>query len=357
MSRSDPSFEGAAIGGGRRPRVLVVDDSAPSRAAIADVLEDGGCEVVGRAMDGSVALRLLEETNPDVITCDLEMPRMDGFTFLRILQKTRATPVIVITSDARPEAAIMALELGARDFVVKPWRPGEMRLLQSQLCSRVRALTAANLRVPTAWAVPTDVAMPSAVKAILLGASTGGPRALRDIVARLRQPPRLPVLIAQHMPARFTEAFADRLRKTSGLDVREARHGEIVSAGHIRVAPGGKHLSISSAGPEGLRLALTEPVPADRWVPSVDMLLKSGAQHLGAEVLGIVLTGMGKDGGDGAKALRDVNAPLWTESPLTAAIDGMPLAAAQSHGAAQRLPLDELAAVLARLLEPDGGNP
>lgn len=356
MSRIDYSTEGAPISSGARPRVLVVDDSAPSRAAIADVLEDGGCEVVGRAMDGSVALRLLEETNPDVITCDLEMPRMDGFTFLRILQKTRATPVIVITSDARPEAAIMALELGARDFVVKPSRPGEMRMLQSQLVTRVRALTAASNRATPTWGVPVDVSLPAGVRAVLLGASTGGPRALRDIVARLRQPPRLPVLIAQHMPARFTEAFADRLCKTSGLDVREARHGDVVTAGQIRVAPGGKHMGISSFGPQGLQLALSEPVPADRWVPSVDVLLRTGAAHLGADVLGIVLTGMGKDGGDGAKALRDVNAPLWTESPLTAAIDGMPLAASQSHGAAQRLPLDELAAMLARLLDPDGNG-
>ena len=354
MTRSDLSLEGTPIG--VRPRVLVVDDSAPSRAAIADVLEDGGCEVVGRAMDGSVALRLLEETNPDVITCDLEMPRMDGCTLLRILQKARATPVIVITSDARPEAAIMALELGARDFVVKPSRPGEMRLLQSQLVSRVKALTSATQKAPASWAMPADVALPTSVRAVLLGASTGGPRALRDIVARLRHPPRLPMLIAQHMPARFTEAFADRLRKTSGLDVREARHGEVVGPGQIRVAPGGRHLAIGSVGADGLRLVLTDPVPADRWVPSVDILLKSGAAMLGAEVLGIVLTGMGKDGGDGARVLRDVNAPLWTESPLTAAIDGMPLAASQAHGAAQRLPLDELAAMLARLLEPDGGS-
>jgi two-component system chemotaxis response regulator CheB len=231
-----------------------------------------------------------------------------------------------------------------------------MRMLQSQLVTRVRALTAASNRAPPTWGAPAEVSLPVGVRAVLLGASTGGPRALRDIVARLRQPPRLPVLIAQHMPARFTEAFADRLRKTSGLDVREARHGDVVTAGQIRVAPGGKHMGISGFGPEGLHLSLSEPVPADRWVPSVDVLLRTGATHLGADVLGIVLTGMGKDGGDGAKALRDVNAPLWTESPLTAAIDGMPLAASQSHGAAQRLPLDELAAMLARLLDPDGNG-
>lgn len=355
MTRADLSQEGTPAGD-PRPRVLVVDDSAPSRAAIADVLEDGGCEVVGRAMDGSVALRLLEETDPDVITCDLEMPRMDGFTFLRILQKTRATPVIVITSDARPEAAIMALELGARDFVVKPARHGDMRHLGAQLVSRVRALTSARRRSTPPWAASADVPLPTGMRAVMLGASTGGPRAIRDIVARLRGPPSLPIAIVQHMPPRFTEAFADRLRKTSGLDIREAVDGEVIHPGQIRVAPGGRHLTIASvAAGGGLKLTLSDPQPTDRWVPSVDVLFRSGAMVLGADVLGVVLTGMGKDGGEGSRVLASVGAPLWTESPLTAAIDGMPLAAAQAHGSAQRLALDQLAATLAKLLDADGG--
>lgn len=340
-----------------RPRVLVIDDSAPSRAAIAGVLEAGGCDVVGRAMDGSVALRLLEETNPDVITCDLEMPRMDGFTFLRILQKTRATPIIVITSDARPEAAIMALELGARDFVVKPSRPGEMKHLGTQLVSRVKALAGARHHVPPVWSSEAETPLPTDIGVVVIGASTGGPRALRDIVARFRGAPRLPVLIVQHMPPRFTEAFAERLRKTSGLDVREARDGEVVAPGSIRVAAGGRHLRIASVDhvTGAIRLSLSAPEATDRWVPGVDELFKSAVTHFGSRVLGIVLTGMGRDGADGAKLLADVGAPLWTESALTAAIDGMPNAAAQSHGQAQRLALDQLAALLAKVLDTEGG--
>lgn len=339
-----------------RPRVLVIDDSAPSRAVIAGVLEDGGCEVVGRAMDGSVALRLLEETDPDVITCDLEMPRMDGFTFLRILQKTRATPIIVITSDARPEAAIMALELGARDFVVKLSRPGEMKQLGAQLVSRVRALGSIRHRASPPWASSSEVTPPTNVEAVVLGASTGGPRAIRDIVGRLRTAPRVPLLIVQHMPPLFTEAFAERLRKTSGFDVREAVDGELVLPGQIRVAPGGRHLLVAGAdrGSCGLRVALRDAQPGDRWVPAVDELFRSAVQVLGPRVLGIVLTGMGRDGGEGARWLAQAGASLWTESPLTAAIDGMPTAAAQAHGQALRLPLDELAAALARMLEQDG---
>jgi two-component system chemotaxis response regulator CheB len=336
------------------PRVLVVDDSAPSRAAIADVLEQGGCDVVGRAMDGSVALRLLEESDPDVITCDLEMPRMDGFTFLRILQKTRATPVIVITSDARPEAAIMALELGARDFVVKPSRPGDMRHLAANLVTRVKALTLARRRSNPPWASAADVTLDDNVRAVIIGASTGGPRAIRDIIGRLRGPPRLPMLVVQHMPPRFTEAFADRLRKTSGYDIREAQDGETVGPGQVRVAPGGKHLVVVEQLGDAIRVGLKDPVPADRWVPSVDIAFASAVQAMGSAVLGIVLTGMGKDGGDGARVLASVGAPLWTESPLTAAIDGMPLAAAAAHGSAQRLALDQLAATLARALDNEG---
>jgi two-component system chemotaxis response regulator CheB len=282
---------------------------------------------------------------------------MDGFTFLRILQKTRATPIIVITSDARPEAAIMALELGARDFVVKPSRPGEMKQLGTQLLTRVRALAGARDHDPPVWSTDGDVPVPTDVGVVVIGASTGGPRALRDIVGRLRGPPRVPVLIVQHMPPRFTEAFAERLRKTSGLDVREAIDGELARPGQIRVAPGGRHLSVVGVehASGAVRLALSAPGASDRWVPGVDVLFRSAASALGRRVLGVVLTGMGKDGGEGAKALADVGAPLWTESPLTAAIDGMPLAAAQAHGHAHALALDHLAVLLGRLLDGEPG--
>lgn len=345
-----PSMEGAPIPDGDAPRVLVVDDSAPLRGALAEVLEEGGCEVVGRAMDGSVALSLVHEQDPDVITLDLEMPRMDGFTFLRILGKTRAIPVIVITSDARPESALLALELGARDFVVKPARPSDVRLLKTQLLARVRLLAGLRRRIPPTWSPPPEVPYPSSTRLVAIGCSTGGPRALRDILTRLRPPLRTPILIAQHMPPRFTEAFADRLKKATSLDVAEARDGETLTPGAVRIAPGGRHLMVHREG-AGLRLQLHDAKDADRWVPSVDQLFTSAASAVGAQLLAIVLTGMGKDGVEGARAVRAAGAPLWTESSLTAAIDGMPVAAAAAHGAADRIPLDELAAVLARGLE------
>ena len=342
------STEGAPVDD-YRPRVLVVDDSAPLRGAIAECLEAGGCDVVGRAMDGAIALRLVEELNPDVVTCDLEMPRMDGFTFLRILGKVRATPVIVITSDARPEAALMALELGARDFVVKPARPGDLHRLQHQLMQRIRGLILPRSK-PT-WQRGPAVPMPSRRSLVFIGASTGGPKALRDIFSQVKTPPKLPVLVAQHMPPRFTEAFADRLRKVSGLDVKEAAHGEIIQPGQVRVAPGGRHLRVDAFVGAAVRVSTVDPQPSDRWVPSVDVLLQSAVAVARDKLLGVVLTGMGKDGTDGAKALKLAGAPLWTESPLTAAIEGMPQSAAAAHGSAQTIALDELAVQLARVLE------
>ncbi|MDP2344519.1 MAG: chemotaxis-specific protein-glutamate methyltransferase CheB [Deltaproteobacteria bacterium] len=353
MSMRAGSTEGGPVDD-YRPRVLVVDDSAPLRGAIAQFLEAGGCDVVGRAMDGAVALQLVEETNPDVITCDLEMPRMDGFTFLRILTKLRSTPVIVITSDARPEAALTALELGARDFVVKPARPSELGRLQHQLIQRIRGLVMPLRQPRPTWKTGPQPLMPSARSLVVIGASTGGPKALRDIFSQVKSPPKMPVLIAQHMPPRFTEAFADRLRKASDLDVKEAVHGEVVQPGQVRVAPGGKHLRVEGFVGAAVRVSTMEPQPNDRWVPSVDVLMASAAAFAREKLLGVVLTGMGKDGSDGAKALKDAGAPLWTESPLTAAIDGMPQSAAVAHGSAQVIALDELAVQLAKVLDGEG---
>ena len=350
MTRSGASTEGGPVDD-YRPRVLVVDDSAPLRGAISEFLEAGGCDVVGRAMDGAVALRMVEEQNPDVITCDLEMPRMDGFTFLRILAKVRAIPVIVITSDARPEAALLALELGARDFVVKPGRAQDMHRLQQQLITRIRGLVLPLRRAAPTWQSGPMPPMPSRRSLVVIGASTGGPKALRDIFGQVKSPPKQPVLIAQHMPPRFTEAFADRLRKASGLDVREAVQGELIQPGQVRVAPGGRHLRVEGFVGDAVKVGIVEPQPSDRWVPSVDMLLQTAAAYARDKLLGVVLTGMGKDGMEGAKALKDANAPLWAESALTAAIDGMPAAAAAAHGSAHRIALDELAVQLSRVFD------
>lgn len=331
-----------------RPRVLVVDDSAMSRTALTEALTAGGCDVVGAAADGGQAIRMVLERNPDVVTCDLEMPKMDGYTFLRIVTQQRAVPVIVVTSNARPEAAIQALELGARDFVVKP-AGGEALVadIGAQLVARIMALADPGKREPT-WSAAEEVGTIHGLRAVVIGASTGGPRALRDVLSRLDGPPRVPILIAQHMPPKFTTAFADRLARISGLDVAEARSGERVEAGKIRVAPGSAHLEVWSDG-EAERIRLMSPTPGDRHVPSVNALFASAARVYKDQVLGIVLTGMGRDGSEGAAKMADMGCPMWVESPDTAVIDGMPNAAGAAHGAATSLSIDRIAGLLSEV--------
>jgi two-component system chemotaxis response regulator CheB len=204
--------------------------------------------------------------------------------------------------------------------------------------------------VPPTWSPPPEVAVPKDVGVVVIGCSTGGPRALRDLLARLKPPLKAPILVAQHMPPNFTQAFAERLKRASSLDVAEARDGETLSVGQVRIAPGGHHLAVEGDGVR-LRTRIALASPNDRWVPSCDVLFRTAAKAVGERALALVLTGMGKDGVEGAKALRAAKAPLWCESALTAAVDGMPASAAAAHGAADRIPLDELALLLARALE------
>jgi two-component system chemotaxis response regulator CheB len=363
MRPAVPSAADDPAADGLRPRVLVIDDSATSRALVADLLEEGGCTVVGRAMDGALGLRLLAETSPDVVVCDIDMPRMDGFTFLRIVQKTTQTPTIVLTSFGSAELALFSLDHGARDFVVKATRPEDVPAMGQQLLARIRVLVAAARLARPPRPAPVEVVLPEHIELVALGASTGGPPALRQILSRWTAPPRVPVVIAQHMPARFTAAFAARLRSQSSLDVDEATDGAPLSPGMVRIAPGGHHCRIERGADGVLRTRVVPATTDDRWVPGVDELLGSAASVCGAGVLGVVLTGMGRDGGDGARALATAGAPLWIESPQTAVVDGMPQAASRSHPAAVALPLEDLVDALSLLLvrpptgDADSGRP
>ena len=325
------------------PRVLVIDDSAASRALLAEVLEDAGCVVVGRAMDGAMALRLVADLKPDAITCDLEMPGMDGFTFLRLLAKNFPTPVIMVTSNARPEAALQSLELGARDFVVKPSRQAAgMRVIGAEVAARIFALLQSSVDLHADLDdCPSDPVHDCSTTLVALGASTGGPRAVREILGAVTASNHPPIVIAQHMPEGFTQAFADRLAKATGHDVAEARDDEWLRPGAIRIAPGGAHLEVSAEG-RGFRTRIFPAAGDERHVPSVDRLLESAAAAGREHTLGIVLTGMGRDGAVGAKALALVGAPLWCESAATATINGMPQAAAGAHPNAKRLRLHQI---------------
>jgi two-component system chemotaxis response regulator CheB len=348
-------------------RVLVVDDSAYNRKNIADILN--GCddvEVVGKAGDGEEALRLATQLKPDAITLDLEMPRMDGFTFLRILMAKQPTPVIVVSSYSQKENVFKALELGAIDFVAKPERQfSPDPAIRSEILAKVllvrslRPLGApAPMRVPAAAAAargggePTP--RPSMPPRYVVGiaSSTGGPSALLDVFSRL--PERFPgaILVAQHMPEKFTRTFAERLDKKGAVRVVEAQDGDMVTARRAYVCPGKQCMELASpSGSLGgdLRVRVSAPTASDRYCPSADRLLRSVAQVAGARSVGVILTGMGDDGVAGARAIRAAGGTVIAESEETAIVYGMPAAAVRAGVVSDQMPLPAIGDWLAAL--------
>lgn len=355
-------------------RVLVVDDSAYNRRAIASMLEAlPEVQVVGKATDGDEALRMVSQLSPDLITLDLEMPRMDGFTFLRLLMARRPTPVIVVSGYSQKENVFRALELGALDFVAKPTRTvaSDLSSIQEELAEKVtmvRYLSPANLdpkhrgmsRGRTATQVfrilpdkthePVRPAPPPAavaeVPVLLVGASTGGPTALVELFGRL--PASAQVVVAQHMPERFTKTFAERLDRISPLRVVEGEGDLKLEPGLGVICPGGRCVDLERRGQE-LWVRAVPPDAADRYVPSVDRLFASGARAAGDQVVAVVLTGMGDDGARGLEAVKAAGGTVFAEAPETAVIYGMPGAAVRTGTVDRSLPLRALAERLAEM--------
>jgi two-component system chemotaxis response regulator CheB len=355
---------------GRPIRLLVVDDSAYNRRNIADVFAGTQeVEVIGKAADGEEALKLVTLLKPDVITLDLEMPRMDGFTFLRILMSRAPTPVIVVSSYSQRENVFKALDLGALDFVPKPERLGpESTEVREGILQKV--LLVRSLRpsfVPTALvrrtsgaftpegdpagfdaaaARPAPYRVPKQVVAI--ASSTGGPSALLHIFAKLSAQTSAAFVVAQHMPDKFTRTFAERLDKRGQVRTIEANDGDLVARGTGFVCPGRKCMHLVQQQSGELKLRVEPPSPADRYVPSADRLFKSAAR-LGSRCIGVILTGMGEDGVDGARAIRDAGGIVLAESQETAIVNGMPGAAVRAGVATEVLPLHGIGEYLARL--------
>jgi two-component system chemotaxis response regulator CheB len=344
-------------------RVLVVDDSVFNRRSISDILATGsGIEVVGKAADGEEALRLVRALQPDAITLDLEMPKMDGFTFLRILMTKMPTPVIVVSSYSQKENVFKALELGALDFVAKPDRYSDPDLAaireelirKVMLAKSVRRLAGITARrtpdvVPTNPAEPNPHATPAAPKHVVaIASSTGGPSALMEIFGRFPQNYPHGVVIAQHMPDKFTRTFAERLDRRSNLSVGEAQDRDTVGAGTAFVCPGRHCMELETLA-RGLRLRVMPPVEQDRYVPSADRLLTSVASAVGRRAVGVILTGMGDDGVQGAKAIAAAGGLVIAESDTTAVVFGMPGSAVRAGVTNMVLPLPEIAEFLARL--------
>src|SRR3954469_4958914 len=339
-------------------KVLIVDDSAFNRRSIAEILSSSpSIEIVGRAADGEEALRMVSSLKPDVITLDLEMPKMDGFTFLRILMSRTPVSVIVISSYSQKENVFKALELGALDFVAKPDRyiDPELKSVREELLRKVELARSVRISAPARRDPVVSAstqqkthsgAPPQSI--IAIAASTGGPSALLELFSRL--PLRYPhaILVAQHMPESFTRTFAERLDRRSPLAVSEAKEGDLLEAGTAFVCPGRQCLALETSG-RSFKIRLRPPEPEDRYVPSADAMLYSVARVAGNRAIAVVLTGMGDDGARGAKAIVDAGGSVVVESEATAVVYGMPGAVVRSKLASRSLPLPDLALWLAGL--------
>jgi len=341
----------------RKIRVLVVDDSAVVRKLATAALEaDPEIEVVGAAVDPYMARDLLRDLNPDVLTLDLEMPRMDGLTFLRLLMERRPIPVIVMSSLTQrgSDYALEALRLGAVDVLGKPSGSFSFGDLGPQLVAKVKAAAGARLRRQAVVATaPSVKATPDATRLrrfdpralLLLGASTGGTEALRDVITAL--PAELPpIAIVQHIPATFSKAFADRLNSLSKLEVREAVDGDVLRPGLALVAPGNFHLMVTWAGSH-YRARVVDGPQVWHQRPAVDVLFSSAVDCGAAphSVAGI-LTGMGRDGAAGLLRLREKGAHTFAQDEATCVVYGMPRAAWEAGAAATQIPLLRVAAHL-----------
>jgi two-component system chemotaxis response regulator CheB len=334
-------------------RVLVIDDSAFSRQTITRMLETSPLvEVVGVARDGEDALRKTLELKPDLITLDLEMPRMDGFTFLRIVMAKRPTPILVISGRAGEDDVFKALDLGAVDFIAKPTALAtlELQTIEEGLIRKVHAIRELRIEkvseriqsTPPILSEPIDQSR-AAAPVVVIGSSTGGPPALVQIFGAFTEPPPCAFLVAQHMPPGFTRGFAERLDRLTPLRVREAGNGEELEPGTALIAPGGCHLELETRGSRVVT-RLDSDAESAKYVPSVDRLFESAAKQYGEKLLAIVLTGMGDDGRKGACQVKQAGGRVIAESEETAVIYGMPKQVVNAGAADRILPLQEIPA-------------
>jgi two-component system chemotaxis response regulator CheB len=344
-----------------RPSVLVVDDSALVRRVIADLLaQSGEFRVAGEAANGVEAIRQVHALQPDLVTLDIQMPELDGLQVLGYVMSEAPRPVIMLTAIEAPDGGALtmrALELGAVDFVRKPGHDAglDATSLRERLLVALRGAVGVNLQAAGVLARPrlarrraASVATP-ATHVVAIAASTGGPRALAGLIPSL--PPDLgaAVVIVQHMPAGFTESMAQRLDRLSALPVREARAGDLLYANRVYVAPGGQHLVLKDDAGDP-RLDLSSAPPRHGVRPCADALFEGVARRFGSNAVGVVLTGMGRDGAEGLRAVRAAGGYAVVQDEPTATVYGMPKAALAHAGADEVAPLGGLAASIVRAL-------
>jgi two-component system chemotaxis response regulator CheB len=333
----------------KKVRVLVVDDSAVVRRMISEALsQDPEIQVVGTACDPYVARDMILQLEPDVLTLDVEMPRMDGLTFLKILQEHRPMPVVIVSSltAAGSKLAMRAMELGAVDVVAKQSSAWNIGSLREQLAHRVKGAARARLSLlhPSAPAgSPSESTAGvhfSPRQLLVLGASTGGTEAIKSVLSRL--PAEVPgICIVQHIPPIFSKTFAERLNECCALEVREAEHGDEVRPGTALIAPGDYHMTVEWAA-TGYRIRLRQDPPIHFTRPAVDMLFNSAAQCAGRHAVGVLLTGMGRDGAQGMQQLKAAGALNLAQNEATCVVYGMPRAAVELGVVDRVLPLDHM---------------
>ena len=367
----DPGHNPAPGAGRRRIGVLVVDDSALVRSLLSEMLASApDIEVVGVAADAHAARDKIKRLNPDVLTLDVEMPRMDGITFLRNLMRLRPMPVVMVSSltERGADVTLDALALGAVDYLPKPkidlaatlqdYRDELVEKIRTAARASVRALDPQRIAPAPGPLHSADAVLPKAVAAkplrttdriIAIGASTGGTEAIKEVLTRL--PPDCPgIVIAQHIPKAFSGPFARRMNDCCAVSVCEAQDGQQVLAGHAYIAPGDRHLLLVRDGARYV-CRLDDGLPVNRHKPSVDVLFRSVAQSAGRNAIGALLTGMGKDGARGLREMLDSGSRTIAQDEATSVVWGMP-GEAVALGAAQHVvPLDAVAARIRQLAE------
>jgi len=334
-------------------KVLIVDDSSLIRQLMTEILSsDGEIEVVGTAQDPYDAREKIKQLKPDVLTLDVEMPKMDGVTFLRNLMRLRPMPVVMVSTltDAGASVTLEALELGAVDYISKPKLDlqSQMRAYSDEIITKVKAAAKANFS--GGYIAPRKTADQSSSKTIkfkttdliiAIGASTGGTEAIKDILCQL--PPNTPgIVISQHIPGAFSAAFAQRLNQNTAMSVSEAIDGQQILPGHAYVAPGGKHLEVRRDGAR-FTCCITDTDPVNRHKPSVEVMFKSVAENVGSNSVCVLLTGMGDDGSEAMGVMKNAGAPTIAQDEHSSVVWGMPGEAVRRGYADDVLPLHHIA--------------
>jgi two-component system chemotaxis response regulator CheB len=341
-------------------KAVVIDDSAFNRVTISRMLESSGeVRVLATAVNGEDGIKQVMRTKPDIITLDLEMPVMDGFAFLRWLMANRPTPTIVVSSKSSDKSVFKALEFGAVDFIVKPGGRVSPRLeeIQADLLAKVRGSRDIRLeniqkqireeeghKVPTGRVIPTPQLLTDLV---VIGSSTGGPPALQTLFENLTLIP-LPFVVAQHMPPTFTRLFAERLNRLTTYHVKEGEDGEQLRAGVVYIAAGGMQTDVIRES-DGLRLSVRERKISDLYAPSVNRLFASASEACRDRLIAIVLTGMGDDGSESIRKVREAGGRTIAEDASTAIIFGMPGEAIKTGAVEEALPLQQIPGAIRRL--------